>query len=229
MQAQEAIASHTLNHIQENLIKLRTQYLVAPKFAEYQIFYFIQYTVSVNFFFFFVWRICIQKSKTCPTIALHSTFYTEQHPSFKRRYYFMFVKNDVSVKVNRHWAYPNAKNMPPNLLKRNSHFPVNNVSIKKANRLTVFKEIIAVIVRFMWNTNAVCGKNAEFLNVKTGGTRKIYGAIKNTSRLITPKLKHILVFCGSLFAWQCKFILVFSLIVFLCFSMETVWFLWFFF
>lgn len=36
-----------------------------------------------------------------------------------------------------------------------------------------FKEIIAVIVRIMWNTDTLSGKNAQFLDVKEGGTFKI--------------------------------------------------------
>ena len=37
----------------------------------------------------------------------------------------------------------------------------------------VFKEIIAVIVRIMWNIDTLCGKNAQFFDVKVGGTLKI--------------------------------------------------------
>jgi len=76
MQAQETITSHTLNCIQQNVIKLLTQFIVTPKYAEYHIFYFIQYTVFVTLFFFM--RICMQKRKTWPTMALHSTFYTKE-------------------------------------------------------------------------------------------------------------------------------------------------------
>jgi len=36
-----------------------------------------------------------------------------------------------------------------------------------------FKEILAVIVRIMWNTDTLSGKNSQFLNVKVGGTIKI--------------------------------------------------------
>jgi hypothetical protein len=52
MQAQETITSHTLKCIQQNVIKLLTQFIVTPKYADYHIFYFIQYTVFVTFFLY---------------------------------------------------------------------------------------------------------------------------------------------------------------------------------
>jgi hypothetical protein len=49
--------------------------------------------------------------------------------------------------------------------KKTQHF-----AITKINWLTLFKEIIAVYTADHTTINTLCGKNAELLNVKAGGT-----------------------------------------------------------
>jgi hypothetical protein len=58
--------------------------------------------------------------------------------------------------------------------KKTPHFTVT-----KINRLTLFKEIIAVYSEYhMKHINTFCGQNAEFLIIKAGGTYSFHQDFK---------------------------------------------------
>jgi hypothetical protein len=124
-------------------------------------------------------------------MALHSTFYTKDCLVLN---YFTFVKNNVSVE-GTDTDSTIMQRMRPVIFGSAILTSQKTRSPLKTNWLMGFKEIITV-VRIMWNTDTLCGKNAQFLNVKAGGTFQIWCATKNTSWLVTPKLQHILVFWG---------------------------------
>ena len=42
--------------------------------------------------------------------------------------------------------------------------------IRKIQRLMLFREIISVDYHNIWNTNTLCGQNADIFNVKANGT-----------------------------------------------------------